>query len=110
MKCITDCPSKAIELAHGLIVILSILSSVSLSFLLRFVLADFFHVAVVKILTFTILLIVFLFVFYRVQHILLRNKYLEKLILLTSLTHYKFWGKRNPKKNMEKEREKNAST
>ncbi|GHT47576.1 hypothetical protein FACS189440_08470 [Bacteroidia bacterium] len=98
--------SLAIELAHGLILILSILSSFSLSYLSRFVFADFFHSAVVKIMIFTILLIVFLLVFYRVQHILLQNKYLEKLIIFTSLTHYKVWSKRNPKKYMEKEKEK----
>jgi len=97
MKCMTDCPAKAIESSHGLIVILSILSSVSLSFLSGFIMADFFHSTVVKILVFTFLLILLLSVFYRVQHILLRNKYLEKLIVFTSLTHYKFWGKRNPK-------------
>ncbi|MDL2314793.1 EFR1 family ferrodoxin [Bacteroidales bacterium OttesenSCG-928-C19] len=98
MKCMTNCPANAIESAHGLIVILSILSSVSLSFLSGVILADFFHSAIIKILVFTVLLILFLSVFYRVQHILLRNKYFEKLIILTSLTHYKFWGKRNPKK------------
>jgi len=103
MKCMTDCPAKAIEIAHGLVVILSILSSASLSVLSGFILVDFFHSTVVMILIFTLLLIAFLSVFYRVQHILLRNKYLEKLIVFTSLTHYKFWGKRNPKNISKKE-------
>jgi Pyruvate/2-oxoacid:ferredoxin oxidoreductase delta subunit/flavodoxin len=108
MKCMTDCPVKAIEIAHGLVVILSILSSVSLSVLSGFIVANFFNSIVVRILVFTLLLIGFLLVFYRVQHTLLRNKYLGKLIEFTSLTHYKFWGKQNPKKI--KERGKNAST
>ena len=98
MKCMADCPAKAIESAHGLIVVVSILSSVLLSFLSWFIPAEYFHSAVVKLLILTILPIVLLFVFYKVQHALLRNKYFEKLIVLTSLTHYKFWGKRNPKK------------
>ncbi|GHT63108.1 (4Fe-4S)-binding protein [Bacteroidia bacterium] len=97
MKCMTSCPTKAIESAHGLIIILSFLSSVTLSALSGFILADYFHSIFVKLLIFTFLLIIFLLVFYKVQHALLRNKYLEKLIVLTSLTHYKFWGKQNPK-------------
>jgi Pyruvate/2-oxoacid:ferredoxin oxidoreductase delta subunit/flavodoxin len=109
MKCMTSCPAKAIESAHGLIAITSILSSVALSFLSSFVIANYFHSAVVKLLIFTFLMILFLWVFYKVQHALLRNQYLGKLIEFTSLTHYKFWGKRNPKK-MEKENGKNAST
>jgi Pyruvate/2-oxoacid:ferredoxin oxidoreductase delta subunit/flavodoxin len=110
MKCMSDCPSKAIELAHGLTVITAILSSVILSFLSSFIVADYFHSWIVKLLILTVLLILFLLVFYSIQHILLRNKYLEKLIVFTSLTHYKFWGKRNPKKQTEKERGTNAST
>ena len=97
MKCMTSCPAKAIESAHGLIVAISILSSVSLSALSGFIFADYFHSTIVKLLIFTLLLILFLLVFYRIQHVLLRNKYLKKLIVFTSLTHYKFWGKRNPK-------------
>ena len=97
MQCMAECPSKAIESAHGLIVVSSVLSSVLLSFLSGIVLADYFHSTVVKLLILTVLLFVFLFVFYRIQHILLRNKYFEKLIVLTSLTHYKCWGKHNPK-------------
>jgi Pyruvate/2-oxoacid:ferredoxin oxidoreductase delta subunit/flavodoxin len=98
MKCMTECPAKAIESAHGLIIALSILSSVTLSFLSGFVFAGFFHSAVVQLLIFTILLILFLWILYRIQHILLRNKYIEKWIILTSFTYYRFWGKRNPKK------------
>ena len=98
MKCMTECPAKAIESAHGFIAVISILSSVSLSFLSSFILTDYFHSTVVSVLIFTLLMFAFLIVFYRLQHILLQNKYLEKLIVLTSLTHYKFWGKRNPKK------------
>jgi len=93
MKCMTTCPTKAIESAHGLIAAISILSSISLSFLSGLVL----HSVLVKSLIFTFLFILFLVVFYRIQHILLRNKYLEKLIVSISLTHYRFWGKRNPK-------------
>ena len=102
MKCMTDCPAKAIESAHGLIVIISILSSVALSLLSSFIVADYFHSTVVKLLIFTFLLILSLLVFYRIQHALLQNKYIEKLIVFTSLTHYKFWGKRNPGKYIEK--------
>jgi Pyruvate/2-oxoacid:ferredoxin oxidoreductase delta subunit len=98
MKCMASCPEKAIESAHGLMVVVSILSSACLSWMSGLILADYFHSAVVRILLFTILLILFLLVFYKIQHILLRNKYLARLIVFTSLTHYKFWGKRNPQK------------
>ena len=93
MKCMTECPAKAIESAHGLIAFISILSSVSLSFLSSLIVTDYFHSAVVKLLVFTVLSILFLLVFHSIQHAFLRNKYIEKLIVFTSLTHYKFWGK-----------------
>jgi Pyruvate/2-oxoacid:ferredoxin oxidoreductase delta subunit len=96
MKCMTDCPAKAIESAHGLIVAVSIVTSVALSFLSGSFFTGYFHSVFIKGLIFTLLLILFLWLFYSIQHILLRNKYFEKLIIFTSLTHYKFWGKRNP--------------
>jgi len=101
MKCMVSCPAKAIESAHGLIVTVSVLSAVALWFLSGLIWSDCFHSSLVKILVFTVLLILFLLVFYRIQHILLRNKYFARLIVFTSLTHYKFWSKRNPKKGTE---------
>lgn len=97
MKCVISCPAKAIESAHGLIVSIFMLSSVALSALTGFLVADCFHSTFMKLAIFTLSAIMFLLVFYRLQQVLLQNKYIEKLIIFTSLTHYKFWGKRNPK-------------
>ena len=96
MRCMTSCPAKAIESAHGLMVIISMLSSVVFSLLSGYVATEYMRSAIVGILVFTLLFILFLWIFYNIQHLLLRNKYFGKLIVFTSLTHYKFWGKRNP--------------
>ncbi|GHT02254.1 (4Fe-4S)-binding protein [Bacteroidia bacterium] len=76
MKCMSRCPQKAIEVAHGLWLVLIILSSV-----------------------FTPVFFLIIGFLYRLQHLLLANRFFGKIITFTSLTHYKIWGKGNPKSN-----------
>jgi len=92
MKCMNICPQKAIETSHGLLVYTGILYAVIIGLIynlipllsdhsfMRFVLGNF---------VFFILLILL----YKTQHLFLKNKYMAKIIVFTSLTSYKFWGR-----------------
>lgn len=89
MKCFNRCPQKAIEAAHGLFLITSIVYSVLASMLFN---------SFIKIkspfmdwMVTSILFLMLLLSFYQVQHLLLKNKTIAKIISKTSLTHYQFW-------------------
>mgnify|MGYP001185926377 CR=1 FL=1 len=91
MMCVYRCPRKAIEAAHGLFLITSIVYSVLMSLLFNSFIkikSPFMDWMVTSILFLTLLLS-----FYKVQHLLLKNKTIAKIISKTSLTHYKFWQK-----------------
>ena len=99
MKCINHCPEDAIEVTHGLWVVVSFSVSVISTFLLQHLLPDTAQHWMIRFLLFSILLIGFMALFYRIQHVALKNPFVAKLISLTSLTHYKFWGRyRNHRK------------
>ncbi|MFB6317771.1 EFR1 family ferrodoxin [Saccharicrinis sp. FJH54] len=93
MKCMNSCPKKAIETAHGLMVTTSILSSVALTILLNNILIIDLQSGIVRFLIQSFIFFALLWILYKFQHLLLRNKRLGKLISYTSLTHYKFWGR-----------------
>lgn len=97
MKCVGDCPKKAIEAAHGSIAVVSVLFSsvVMVAFykyfeMLFFELNNLIMQFIVKWGIFFLLLLAW----YRLTHFLLRFKFFEKLMVYTSLTKYKFWGRR----------------
>jgi ferredoxin/flavodoxin len=93
MKCMNLCPKKAIETAHGLFIVVGILSSTMLTFLIN----DLFKISIpsdfIREIVSTLLFFAFLWISYKLQHLLLRSKLIGKLISFTSLTHYKFWGR-----------------
>jgi Pyruvate/2-oxoacid:ferredoxin oxidoreductase delta subunit len=97
MRCMNICPKQAIETTHGLWVML-IMAGFLLSGLSCRIVNLSNHTGLVKFLFFNVILFVLLFVFYRLQHVLLKNKLIRKLISFTSLTHYKFWGRYLSKK------------
>jgi len=97
MKCMSDCPKKAIETGHGYI-------AVFIFFFYTFVVALFckyfnryiFPVEneLLKMVLESILIIVFIGLWYRLLHWLLRFKIPERWTVYTSLTKYKWWGRR----------------
>jgi ferredoxin/flavodoxin len=93
MKCMNSCPKNAIETAHGLFIAISILSSITITFLLNNILKFNIQSGFIKLLLFSVVFLVLLKILYKIQHLLLRNKFFGKLISYTSLTHYKFWGR-----------------
>jgi len=96
MKCMNNCPSRAIEVAHGLWLVLIVLASTTGSFLFRDWLPNTW---IVRFLFFNLIFFILLLVLYRVQHWILNNKLIAQIISLTSLTHYKCWGRYKANQN-----------
>lgn len=97
MKCMSHCPKKAIETAHGFFAGVLILNS-SFVIGLFYKYFDHFFFTIksgwVNFLIKNILLFLLLVLSYRIMHFLLRFKFFERIIVYTSLTKYKFWGRR----------------
>ncbi|MBN1187535.1 MAG: EFR1 family ferrodoxin [Bacteroidales bacterium] len=93
MHCMNNCPKRAIETAHGLIVIVSILSSFVLTLLLQSVLQLEIKSSFIRLTIGSVIFIVILWILYYIQHLLMKFRIMSKLVSLTSLTHYKFWGR-----------------
>ncbi len=92
MRCMNTCPQRAIETTHGLWAILILLSSFLSGFCYLFLNPDT-PSGLLKFVLFNLILFTILGVCYRLQHLLLKNKLIRKLIPYTSLTHYKWWGR-----------------
>lgn len=97
MKCVGNCPKNAIEAAHGSIAVISIIfSSLVMVWFYKYFELFFFQITnpvldfILKWGVFFLLLLGW----YRLTHFLLRFKFFERLMVYTSLTKYKFWGKR----------------
>jgi ferredoxin/flavodoxin len=97
MKCMSNCPKTAIETGHGYIAaFLYVFLTVVLVLFYRYFEAWCFPIenALLKFLLESALLIVLLAIWYRLVHWLLRFKIFERLNVYTSLTKYKWWGRR----------------
>lgn len=97
MHCISHCPSRAIETAHGFIIGIVVIFYAFISgYLFKFFSEYLFPLdnPVLKFALESAAVIILLFAGYRFIHLLMGFKIFERLIVLTSLTKYKFWGKR----------------
>jgi Pyruvate/2-oxoacid:ferredoxin oxidoreductase delta subunit len=96
MHCMSYCPQKAIETAHGFIIGYMVLFSTLSALFFEYFNLFFFKLnqepakSIVEMLLFLFLL----GFFYRCIHYLMRIKPFERLMVYTSLTKYKFWGRR----------------
>lgn len=93
MKCMNNCPVDAIETTHGLWIIVIYISSITHTNVFYSILPDYLQFWGVKFLLFNILLLLLLWLLYRVQQFELKYRIIAKLISFTSLTYYKFWGR-----------------
>jgi len=99
MKCLNSCPVRAIEAAHGLVALVFYVW-IAGSGILVGLLPNLFHHWIVEFLICDMLLFFgSLFLLYRFQHLLLKNRIIAKIISFTSLTRFKFWGRYFVKKN-----------
>ena len=97
MKCMSNCPKKAIETGHGYIAgFIYVFFSVLLLLFYRYFESLFFTLdnALLKMVIESVLFIALVGVWYRLVHCFLRFKVVERLIVYTSLTKYKWWGRR----------------
>jgi len=97
MKCMSSCPKKAIETGHGFIIVTCLIFSILLENLVyKFIdpLPPFLQNGFITFTLESILLIGFFGVSYRILHYLLRFRIFERLVVYTSLTIFKFWGRR----------------
>lgn len=95
MKCIGNCPHKAINVNHGYTIVINILFSVFIApFLIYIYNVNFPFSSVWNSIIRPVVFISFTFLSYRVMHYVLPIKFIERIITFTSLTKYKFWGKK----------------
>ncbi|MBP1677241.1 MAG: yjjW [Bacteroidetes bacterium] len=96
MHCMSYCPHKAIETAHGSILAFALIFSSIIWVAVIQLAGTTLHLdnALISFGIQTALMIFLLGVWYRIIHFLLRYKWVERIITYTSLTRYKFWGKR----------------
>ena len=101
MACMNKCPVSAIQTAHGILIgffalILPFLIIQVFGLMAQIIpgsdsesLKNPSLVFLVK----TILTLPFLFLWYRIMHFLLRYRLIERIVVWTSLTSFKFWGR-----------------
>jgi ferredoxin len=97
MHCMSYCPKRAIETAHGSVLIITLLSSLVVSGLFYSYFKEWFFDIEHTLLGFILesaLFLGILAVWYRLLHYAMRYKFIERLVVYTSLTKYKFWGRR----------------
>jgi Pyruvate/2-oxoacid:ferredoxin oxidoreductase delta subunit len=93
MKCINNCPKKAIEAGQAFFIITGIISSMITTALFNYMFFFELSSEFIHSLLSTVIFFLFLVLFYRLQHLLLRFSFTAKIISFLSLTHYKFWGR-----------------
>ena len=97
MHCMSNCPKRAIETAHGSVLVIALLSSFVFTGLFyryfKLLLFDVEHTFAGFILE-SALFLGILAVWYRIIHFSMRFRFVERILVYTSLTKYKFWGRR----------------
>jgi ferredoxin len=96
MRCMSNCPNRSIETAHGFIISYCFISSALSVLFFNFFNKTFFIIpdGFIRYIIETVLFLLLLGIFYRIAHYLMRFRIFERLMVYTSLTRYKFWGKR----------------
>jgi hypothetical protein len=93
----SHCPKKAIETGHGYIIGYSLVFSlVLLGIFYKYFELYFFRIENewVKMVVESVLFLSLLALWYRFIHWVMRFKTAERLIVFTSFTKYKWWGRR----------------
>jgi len=93
MKCMNSCPQRAIETAHGLLIVTTLLVSTLSSLILTPILPENFLNDSIRFTILNYVFIALLWVLYKTQHLLVKKNIVGKLVSLTSLTYYNFWGR-----------------
>jgi ferredoxin len=97
MKCMSNCPKKAIETAHGFVIgLMLVFYSVLLALFYKYFELLFFAIEnkTLKFVIENLFVLSFLALGYRIMHYCMRFRLIERIMVYTSLTKYKFWGRR----------------
>lgn len=97
MRCMSNCPQQAIETSHGLTIGFAFLFYSGLWVWLSHYLMDalpFFFNGLSGYLAQTLLFFGLWALWYRALHALMRINWFERMVVCTSLTWYKCWGRR----------------
>jgi ferredoxin len=97
MKCMGNCPKKAIETGHGFIIEYTLIYyGVLLGLFYKYFDLYFFKIdnQLLKFTVETILFLGLLAIWYRIVHYAMRFRIFERIMVYTSLTKFKFWGRR----------------
>ncbi len=97
MQCMSNCPKKAIETGHGYIAaFVFVFNAIILVAFYKFFNNYFIPIenTFLKVVVESVLSIVFIGIWYRLVHWLLSIRIVERIIVFTSLTKYKWWGRR----------------
>ncbi|MFN8320038.1 MAG: EFR1 family ferrodoxin [Saprospiraceae bacterium] len=93
MHCMNHCPQNAIETSHALIAVTTILYFLVTAFLFYLTGSWLQSHFVLRIVFSNLVFMVLLVLLYKIQHLILGIKPIAKMIALTSLTFYKWWGR-----------------
>lgn len=97
MRCVGNCPKKAIETVHGFITVCAfVFDALFLALFYRFYLHFFAHMPdlLIKWVLESVLFLILLVPAYWLMHFFARYRWFNQLIAYTSLTYYRFWGRR----------------
>ena len=97
MKCMSNCPKKAIETGHGYIIVYSLIFSILiLAVFYKYFNQYLFPIenSLIKFVVESVLFLLLLPIWYRIVHWSMRFKIVERIIVFTSFTKYKWWGRR----------------
>jgi len=96
MKCMGNCPTKAIETGHGFVLGYIVLYSILVGLFIN-LFSQFFFEFKNPLITFVVqtgLSLFLLFICHGIMHYALKIKIIERIMVYTSLTKFKFWGRR----------------
>ena len=97
MKCMSNCPKKAIETAHGAAILFMVFYYTLFLTLFYHYFNQYFFVienGLLRMVIETGIFLLLMGLWYRIIHYAMRFKLIQRIIVYTSLTKYKFWGPR----------------
>lgn len=97
MKCVGECPNKAIETAHGFLIGINVLYFALFAGIIYTLLSSidiYLPNNMLGFLVESIISLPIIFLAYRINHYLMKFKFYQNLVVFTSLSKYKFWGRR----------------
>ncbi|NJK96332.1 MAG: hypothetical protein HC905_16735, partial [Bacteroidales bacterium] len=96
MKCMSNCPKKSIETAHGFVAVVILVFSLIMPLFYLYFDKVFFKIenGILQFLLETAIFFILIALLYRIMHYAMRFKIFERMMVYTSLTRLKFWGRR----------------